>query len=347
MKPKTVLSIQLHIFIGLVLGLHGCSIRKASPLEAPLFVRDGAHQVWVVDAVLEEQGGKDHHLCALITYEQTTGVQHLGCFFHRWNPEDSSHATTVRLGEGEIRRSGRWPIALRIPADSVQPAFAWDWSHRSFWLQGIPSSGLGLQADATWSWKGKYTNIRSFDTATLSEKPAVKTVAPWVGYSRITGVKGRFDTRWRMGVFTEAEALFGADAGEAFVWLSFGLSDGRDMQAYLHVSAKGKAQLLGLQTWEAGVMTAPVPVHASFQLPPNANWHSVRSGKDYPLTWRLNADQLCCAGDGDDADFLLRPRQYDQEVQMKRNSFWMGAIEAVEISSSKIVGKGNMLVLVR
>lgn len=328
-------------------GLLGCGGRKPEPSEAALFAQVGGSAVWVIDAVTEWPNGNDQHISALITQDRVSGMDYAGCYLSVWQRQPPGHASSLRVGPGNVGgRRDRWPITLRMPSDSSQAAFSWDWNHRSFWMQGAlpPEDDSQLRL---WSWRGHYPDQQTFQTVELCNSPEIWTVAPWSGSSRVSDRAGSGRTRWRCGVFREADAFFGGGAGEAFVWLSAGFADGRSLQAYLHVNAQGEARLLGQQLWEGRVPQAATVLPMPFQTSPSTIWHSPMSGRAYPLEWRLDAGARCCLGEGQNAALLVRPCLQDQEIAMKRSSFWMGAIEVADVASSAIVGKGNMFVLVR
>jgi Lipocalin-like domain len=327
--------------------LAACNTRRPQPSEAALFATASDNSVWVFDAVTAWPDGKEQHTCALITQSQQDGQQFTGCYLRTWQTGGETHSG-FSLGIGQLLgKSGKWPITMRMQVDSIQSPFSLDWGHRYFWMRGhLPSSTAELPT-SPWSWKGRYPDQQAFPAVVVCEAPSVWSAAPWSGVSRMSGTRGKGSTRWRLGVFKEAASVFGAEAGAAFVWLSVGLADGRTTQAYLRVDAQGRAQLLGQRIWEGQVPKASNADRSSFLLAPASMWVSPRTGKAYPLLWQLDSDGRCCQAEGQIDRIALRPRTLDLENAMKRSSFWMGPIEAIEAGSSKVLGKGNMFVFVR
>jgi Lipocalin-like domain len=327
--------------------LAACSNRRPQPNEAALFGTAGDNAVWVFDAVTEWPDGKEQHTCALITQSRQGDQQFSGCYLRTWQ---TGGATQVGFSLGSAQPLGkgaRWPITLRMQGDSSQSPYSLDWGRRYFWMRGdLPPSTAGLPAVA-WFWKGRYPDQRAFPAEVLCEAPEVWSVSPWAGVSRISGITGKGTTLWRLGVFKEAESVFGAGPGAAFVWLSVGLADGRSTQAYLRVDAQGLVQVLGQRRWEGQTLAESHGDRPSFSVDSASTWVSPRTGKAYPLIWQLDPDGSCCRAENKTTGIALRPRTLDLENAIKRNAFWMGPIEAIEANSSKVVGKGNMFVFVR
>lgn len=326
----------------------GCQVRAPQPSEAPLFNSAASSRIWVIDAVTEFPSGVDQHVSALVTQDRSGANPMVGAYLSVWQSASPQFRFAVQNAPGQAGgRRNRWPIQMRMAADSTQSAFLWDWSRTSLWFQGTLRSPQQPLAAQTWFLKGSYPLQQEFKPVEICNHPSILGITPWQGLTKSPDFQGRGITRWRIGIFDQADALFGARPGECAVWLSVGFSDGRSMQAFLQVDAQRQAKLLGRQLWAGRVPLAANGTYAPIQLPDSAIWKSPIAGHQYPLAWMLDADLQPCGTPSADPVFFVRPRMAGQEIPMKRNSFWMGAIEVRAAASDTIVGKGNLFVFAR
>jgi hypothetical protein len=326
----------------------GCQVRAPQPSEAPLFGNLSSVRIWVIDAVTEFPDGNDQHLSALITQDQSVRPSTISCYLSVWQTTAPHFRYAIQSAPGRAGgHRNRWPIQMRMAADSSQAAFSWDWSRSSLWLQGALIGPERAQGAQTWFLKGGYPIQRAFIPVEVCRNPSILSVSPWQGQSKASDFQRPGTTHWRISIFDQPDALFGARPGECAAWMSLGFSDGRSMQAFLQVDALRLAKPLALQRWAAQAPLAANKSHAPVHVPEAAVWKSPIAGHDYPLEWALDADFQFCSAASSDAVFFVRPRQADQELPMKRSSFWMGAIEARAGNNGTIVGKGNLFVLAR
>jgi hypothetical protein len=122
---------------------------------------------------------------------------------------------------------------------------------------------------------------------------------------------------------SKPDSLFNAGKNAALVWMDL-LLDNKEKYSLLFKVSAGKAELLAYPAQSSypvvKVVSSPV--------------QSIHSQKIYHLNFSINIP-----GKG---EFEISPRLTDQEVQMKKSSFWMGAVEVREKYTKAIKGVGNM-----
>ena len=123
------------------------------------------------------------------------------------------------------------------------------------------------------------------------------------------------------------------EGAQGWDWIGLNLDDGSGLMAFRLRDAAGKALWSAATIRPAGQIGQVLPPEA-VHFTPLRQWHSPRSGIDWPVVWRVQAGGR---------QLELQPLINDQELDSRRSTgaiYWEGAVRALE--GGREVGRGYL-----
>ncbi len=318
--------------------LMSCAANKSLPAERPLFPGTAEAKWWLVNTVIKDAGGKDVHLCALLGTETVSGKSYGANIVSLWQEKDSAYYSGVHnVPDLKIKKAQSFPITLS-GADSSE--YQWSWQLKRNGMQLFASTGNSSNPAGKPLITGveaRFEKQRPFRVSNINAIPGIWTLQPLPSEISIAGeVKAKGMGMLNLHVLTGRSFLLGQASTGFVTWLDVMITGGKHLRILYKMDEEGNAIVETAffvdekrqVSYHPGVIVKATGMN---------RFTSTVSKKNYPLisTIRLPGENLV---------FTVRPRMLQQEINQKRISFWMGAVELVDEGSGKSLGKGNMYV---
>ena len=313
----------------------GCASQKATRSELSLFPKTDQAQIWLVNTLGFDKQGAELHQCVLVSVEPKTGFA--SYFVSQWSFADSSFRSGARSSESDfLGKPENFPLKWALSGDSLHFPWSGAIGRRKAIFKAAFSSGKQFppQTPSFFTLRAKYNVKRPFLIEKLTAEPEILALQPCFlkGYETSSGKK---TSTLNMRVFNNPQALIQIAEGISLAWLDLLLPDGRNLSLFLKLT-QTETTLLGTHCWDAKGANIPTP-EMLIKVLEEKVWQSPHSSKAYPLGLSIQFP-------GDKRDFLLIPSFENQEIQAKKSSFWMGAVNLMDIKTTKSGGRGNMYI---
>ena len=315
---KQILSIVL---IALAFG---CVSRKALPSELVLFPKPGENKLWLMNTI-----SNDFHFCSLVSFETAGGKEYLTSFTSVWSKKDSAYYFGIKsTDKAIIEQITEFPLLLDFfKADSTANEWSWLVSRKKIVYNGE----LTREASQV---KMKYKTQLPFKISQVIDDPQVSVIAPMTSTLKSNGkIKTETASTLCMSVFKNEKDLTKLAQNGSLVWMDLVLDDGYLFNGLFKVNEK-TTSLLGYCLKDSAQLS-----NSTRRLTIEAKnyWKSTISNKSYPLTFTIQFPN-------NERTINIRPLLENQEINAKKNSFWMGAIESVNPEKNTKNGSGNMYI---
>lgn len=315
-------------------------MNRAHPGESALLPATKKEKYWLL--TLETQEAHDHHaqveenvVSALIFYSPTPTGAYASFFLSQWTSADSVYRFGMYTRDNAAcSGEKRWPIVVNFPSDSSENKWRWYFGRKHIWLDGMFQSPRPQPI----SLRGMYSPSQPpLDTLQIATYPAATALPPLdYKYMSSQGKQTRLGMA-RIIALENASILINSPGTKAVYWISFGTSRLPDNHLFMESKEDGTVDMLGSHYGheEHGHFhTTPIQKVA---LSLDSDWESPHSHKTYGLGVDLQTEP---------STLRLRPVIADQEIRAGRNSFWMGAIQALG-EDGQALGVGNMYIFTR
>ncbi len=308
----------------LIILASSCATRQALPSEVVLFPKPGENKIWLINTIAE-----DYHFCSLISFETASTREYLTSFACLWSKKDSAYYYGIRsTNKATVAQLTEFPVYLDLlKSDSSSNECKLVVSRRKTVWKGE----LGGKASKV---KVKYKTRSDFHLFQVSDQPQVWTTAPLNSIlSPVGKVKTETTSILCMSVFKTDKDLIALAANGTLVWMDLVLDDGTQFNGLFKVNEK-TTSLIGYSIKDPSLQYTTdkrLAIEAKY------HWKSTASGKSYPLTYTIQFPNT-------NKTIHIRPLLENQEINAKKSSFWMGAIEAIDPEKKVKTGSGNMYI---
>jgi len=301
-----------------------CISRKALPSEVVLFPKPGENKIWLINTISD-----DFHFCSLINFETASGKEYLTSFTSVWSKKDSASYSGIKTTDKTIvAQITEFPILLDL-LKTDSSANEWNWL-----ISGRKTVWNGELNGAASKVKIKYRSQSPFLVSQILEKPQVSAIVPVRSTLRSVGkVKTESPGTFCISVFKNEKDLTTLALGGSLVWMDLILDDGIQFNGLFRVNEKTSV-LLGYTIKDSSQYYTS---NRRLTIEAKNYWKSERSGKLYPLTFTIQLPN-------NEKTIYIRPTIENQEMNAKKSSFWMGAIECIDPEKKVKNGSGNMYI---
>lgn len=311
------------LFSALTVFAAACVSRKALPEELVLFPKPGENKLWLLNTISD-----DFHFCSLISFETAAGKEYITSFTSVWSKKDSAYYYGIKTTDKAIiAQITEFPLLLNLfKADST--ANEWNWLVAR--KKVVYNGELDREASKI---KLKYKSQLPFTISQIIEEPQVSAIVPLKSTLKSTGkIKIKNSSTLCMSIFKNQKDLNKLAQTGSLVWMDLVLDDGYLFNGLFRVDEK-TTSLLGYSLKDSAQLSNST---RRLAIEAKKYWKSSVSNKSYPLTFTIQFPNT-------NKTINIQPILENQEVNVKKNSFWMGAIEALSFENKKI-GSGNMYI---
>ncbi len=312
------------------MALDSCASHRAFPEEKALLPAPGVEKYWLLNQITSLQNHQTQHDCMLLTQSPGADGTAMSLFVSRWDSRDSSYQYGMQTStQATASKPGRWPMAIHVAADSLGAGWRWFWDRHSIWVEG----SLTQATDQSYWMHGHFYLRKPYTIIPLSTAPSILEIASFEHTWKSTEGGRDLFAEANLAVFVHANGLIQGAQAQAVYWVKLGLGKGDYLSLLLQMTPQGAFQILA-QHYEGGY---PDWENVDLQVTQGeaTPWKSLASKKSYCLDWTLSTGTR---------SLRIRPRLQNQEIQAGKKSFWMGAIEAIDVATGGSVGKGNMYI---
>ena len=326
-------------FVAIIFILSSCAANRALQTETALFPAEKTDKWWIINSISNDSAGNDLHFSSLISMDKVPGKKYATCFVSMWSSSDSGFYTGSRnTGNPGIKQQYAFPVKVDLPGND-SGAIEWRWVLKrkvlelQTELKKNGSAVLPKFTTATFSFDGQ----NPFRLSKLSVEPDVWAAAPIVSTVAVNGVlKAAAPGKLFVRVFTDKNILLSSSANQFVHWLDLGLRGGKQLSILFTTDNTMQMKPTGILLWDekGNIMAKPgVKLYADVtdQQPAGS------SGRQYPLFFSI-------ALPGENIDVMVKPTITGQEISANRNSFWIGAVYAIDRKTKEVTGKGNMYI---
>ncbi len=322
-----------------VFSFIGCTTSRIPEKEALLFPEADTGKWWIVNTILQDRNGKDVHFNSLVSIDKAGGKNYAACFVSVWSEMDSTYYTGTRIaGIPEMKSYKKFPLRIGFPG---KDSLAMEWSlvlkrNGLNFLTSLNSKTKALPEGYTELSAG-FDKQKSFAVSTISASPEAWAVNPIRADVKLRGnMQSSAVNKLLVRVFSDKEILLKKSSGTYVHWLDLGLQSGKHLSILFSTDAASNIKTEAVLLWDGqgNIMARP---QITLQKISNDNMQAGLLTKQYPLFLSVILPEL-------HLDILLRPRMAEQEITANKNSFWMGAVEALDSQTNQSMGKGNMYI---
>ncbi len=322
-----------------IFSLVGCTTSRVTEKDALLFPEADNGKWWIINTILQDRNGKDVHFNSLISIDKTGGKNYAACFVSAWSESDNAYYTATRIaGVPGMKYNKKFPLRIWFPGnDSL--AVEWSFVLKRNGLKFLTSLNNKIKTLP----KG-YTELSAgfnkqmpFAVSTISASPEAWAVNPITADVKMSGnMQSSAVNKLLIRVFADKEILLRKSSDTYVHWLDLSLQSGKQLSILFSTDATKNIKTEAVLLWDenGNIMARP---QITLQ---KINEENIQAGsltKQYPLFFSvIMPDQHL--------KITVKPRKVEQEIAANKNSFWMGAIEAIDSQSVQPAGKGNMFI---
>jgi hypothetical protein len=296
-----------------------CGGKKALLSEQALFPEQNKNKIWLINTVPSSKKGKQSHLCALITLDNRSGKPAVNYYTTSLETGDSLFTSGGSFSENALLNDkAKFPFFIKVKqGDSVNSEQSVRITKKYIVIASEFKNAETKEESRRFKMrfkKGNSISFRRFDSpyGIYSSDP----ISTSERFKRRT-------TNVNITTISRPDSLFPAERNTSLVWLDL-LFDQTEKYSLLFKISGGKAELLAYPSTQQNYPLIKV----------NSSFESSYSQKRYSLRFSVNIP-----GKG---EFEVTPRVNDQEIHMKKSSFWMGGVEIREKYTKTLKGSGNM-----
>jgi len=332
---------RIHFFIIaiFILSLTSCVTSRVSQNETVLFPEGGKGKWWIINTILQDRNGKDVHFNSLVSIDKMGDKKYAACFVSVWNEKENTYYTATRTADvSEWKFKTKFPLRINFPG---KDSLAMEWS------LVLKRNGLNFLTELnnkTNALPKSYTELSAgfnkqnpFSFSGISAGPQAWAVDPISADVKISGnMQSSGSGKLLVRIFSDKEILLKKSSGAYVHWLDLALSNGNQLSILFSTDAASNIKTEAVLLWneQGNIMARPQMILQK----ENNNKGEINSlTKLYPLSFSIELPEQ-------KLDLVLQPRMMQQEVTANKNSFWMGAVEAMDKKSGQAAGKGNMYI---
>jgi Lipocalin-like domain len=329
-----------YFFIGLIfiLGLVACRASRVTQNEAALFPETGKGKWWIINTILQDMNGKDVHFNSLVSIDKMGDKNYAACFVSVWNESANTYYSAARTADvSEWKFKTKFPLRISFPG---KDSLAMEWS---LVLKRNGFNFLTELNNKTNALPKGYTELSAgfnkqgpFSFSGISAAPQAWAVAPVIADVKLSGnMQSSGPGKLLVRIFSDKEILLKKSSGAFVHWLDLALSNGKQLSILFSTDATLNTATEAVLLWneQGNIMARPQMIfqkESSDKIQPG-------QAKQYPLFFSIELPEQ-------QLKIILRPRMIQQEITANKNSFWMGAVEAIDKQSGQPAGKGNMYI---
>lgn len=325
-----------YFFVTGIIVLISCKGRHALPQELPMFVNEGEEKLWLMNGFSRNSKGKERHNIALISYDSKT--QFAACYASEWNT-DSLVRSGIRYSKNMVfANKTEFPLTINFPkTDSGSVDWNWNLGRKAAKLKFEQSSYNRPDLIQPAKVKIHYKNQQPFHLVKTVVEPEVYSIVLQHSKTKQKEEQGlRRQSSFNLSVFNRKDELLKKANGNCLIWLCFWLKNGTQVSCLLSTDNSNVLNLVGAKCWDSfgNIQENQIIKTAVIK---EKYWTSLASGKSYPLGINLLLTS-------ENSPLMIIPRNLNQEIVVKKSSFWMGAVEIFGSENKKQIGIGNMYI---
>jgi hypothetical protein len=299
-----------------------CRAKKALQNELPLFPDQNKTSIYLLNIVPTIQSAEAHSICFLIVTNNTspgTTQYYMSTFNHQ---QKTFHYGTAITDSLLADQRLYFPVSTVFEkSDAKHQTWNWFLNRRQFTFFGIlDNERLKLKA----RFKKQYPFLIHHYPGSI----AFSEVSALASKISLTwGKKYQFKGTLFITKFADGDILLRAHKNEALIWMNWETENSTANSQLMIMRADSSISSLK----PSNILTEPI--HLKHKASDTANLK-----KTYPLHWSLT--------DTDSKKtYSIIPCLAQQELDLKKSSFWMGAIKVRQTKTDSIKGFGNMYIL--
>ncbi|MBK8519518.1 MAG: lipocalin family protein [Ferruginibacter sp.] len=322
-----------------IFSLFGCTTSRVTEKDALIFPEADKGKWWIINTILQDSNGKDVHFNSLVSIDKTGGKNYAACFVSVWSEFDNAYYTATRIaGVPGMKFNKKFPLRIRFPGND---SLAMEWSlvlkrNGLNFLTALNNKTKTLPKDYTELTVG-FNKQMPFAVSSISASPEAWAVNPISAAVKISGnMQSSAVNDLLIRVFSDKELLLKRSSETYVHWLDLTLNAGKQLSVLFSTDATANVKTEAVLLWDeyGNIMARP---QITLQQTSNDNIQAGSLTKPYPLLFSVNLpDQHL--------NITVKPRKVEQEIAANKNSFWMGAVEAIDSLSGQRAGKGNLFI---
>jgi hypothetical protein len=317
----------------------GCNTSRVYQKERLLFPEAGKGKWWIISTILQDRNGKDVHFNSLVSMDKMGDKNFAACFVSVWNETDKTYYTAIRTaGIHRVKTKSNFPLRINFPGND---SAAMEWSlvlkrnHLNF-LTELNNQKAPLPKGFT-ELSAVFNKQHPFSVSVINASPHAWAVDPVIADVKLKGnMQSSAVNKLLVRVFSDKEILLKKSAGAYVHWLDLTLSTGKQLSVLFSTDGSSNIKTESVLLWDGqgNIMARPQLILQKIN---NDKEQAGSLAKQYPLFFSIELPEQRL-------NIMLQPRMIQQEMTANKNSFWMGAVEAMDKQSGQAVGKGNMYV---
>jgi hypothetical protein len=322
-----------------IFSLIGCATSRVTEKDALLFPEADKGKWWIINTILQDRNGKDVHFNSLVSIDKSGGKNYAACFVSVWREWDNAYYTAIRIaGVPDMKFNKKFPLRIRFRGND---SLAMEWS---FVLKRNGLNFLTALNNKIKTLPKGYTELsagfnkqKSFAVSAISASPQAWAVNAITADVKMSGnMQSAALNKLLIRVFSDKEILLNKSSETYVHWLDLSLQSGKQLSILFSTDVTTNIKTDAVLLWDeyGNIMARP---QITLQKINDENIQAGSLTKQYPLLFSVNLPEQ-------HLNITLRPRMIEQEITANKNSFWMGAVEALDIQSSQSMGKGNMYI---
>lgn len=322
-----------------IFSVTGCNTSRVSQKEAFLFPEAGTGKWWIINTILQDRNGKDVHFNSLVSLDRMGDKNYAACFVSVWNESDKTYYTAIRTAAiHRVKTKNKFPLRINFPGND---SAAIEWSlvlkrNQLNFLTELNNQKAPLPKGFT-EFSAVFNKQNPYSVSVLNASPLAWAIDPVTANVKLKGnIQSSAVDKLAVRVFSDKEILLKKSSGAYVHWLDLTLSTGKQLSILFSTDASSNIKTESVLFWnEQGNIMARPPL--ILQKISSDKEQTGPSAKQYPLFFSIELPEQ-------QLSIILQPRMVQQEITANKNSFWMGAVEAMDKQSGQMVGKGNMYI---
>jgi hypothetical protein len=330
-----------HIFIvtTLIISLASCDTTRVLQHETALFVEAGKGKWWIINTVLQDRNGKDVHFNSLVSIDKMGDKNYAACFVSVWNESENNYYSATRTADVSARKlKTKFPLRISFPG---KDSLAMEWN------LVLKRNGLNFLTELNDKTKdlpkgytelyARYSKQKPFSVSGISASPQAWAVNPILADVKMSGnMQTSGSGKLLLRIFSDKKILLQKSSETYVHWLDLHLQSGKQLSILFSTDAGSNVKTEAVLLWDehGNIMARP---QMTLQKISNHNIQAGTLTKQYQLFFSVILPEQ-------HLHITLQPRMIQQEITANKNSFWMGAVEAMDKQTGQPAGKGNMYI---
>jgi hypothetical protein len=314
------------VFI-LIIALCSCKGKKVLEKELSLFPVKGENRIYLVNSISIKKNGGQVHLCTLLQLERKGDKNIVNIYSSFYDTRDTAFAFGTAYSEDVfINDKQNFPLNFILhPGDSVNYEKSLSIDRKRIKLACNMTDDPVRKGEAI-KFRMNHKGRQQYHFLPMDVKYGIKNLHEVISSRlKMTGGIEKNNNSIFIGFIPQPEKLTNLKPGHSLVWLDLLLENKYPFSVLFEIS-ENKTEIIAFRVTHRNCYSIEMP---------ESSVESDYSGKAYDLSFLLKV-----GGIGE--EWLVQPKDYSQELPLKKSSFWMGAVEVRDNKTKAVIGTGNM-----